>query len=274
MNVLTKLNKGLSIASKSFSLLWKNKKLLIYLGFPILAGVLIEILAYNIHIDISSFGISLSHKNIITRTLKMTNSYNWMNYISIIFIYFIYLFIVTFENIALTNHTSIIAQKNKIRILQVLQKSLCKIKIAFVWSVFVLIPITTFYIINMYIQKIELPIFRILFTLTTFILFATWSIVTSFMIPIITFEKINIFKSIKQSTNIIKSIPFEYLGNIFWISLIALLSATPFILLEKQIKTTYIISIPAILLISCIISTAHTISKTLLYKKFKQIERN
>jgi len=49
-----------------------------------------------------------------------------------------------------------------------------------------------------------------------------------------------------------------------------MLSAIPFMLLEKYANKFYLITIPLALLIYCTITSAYTVAKTLLYLDFKK----
>lgn len=270
MTIIQKFKKGLSISSKSFSLIWNHKKLLVYLGIPVLLGTLAEILAYNIQPDSASICACFSQKDAIARILRLGTSHSFFHYILIIFVSFFYLAIVTFQSIALTNHTYTICKKEKKGIKEIIKSCIPKIKTAIIWTIFTLIPIVTFHMINAQIEKNNSIFSQLFYAIIIFAIFTIWSLITAFVIQTITIENANIKLAIKKSISAIKKLFFQYLGVIFWIGLIALLSATPFLILERFINTIYILSIPLILIIYCVISSAYVISKTLLYLEFKK----
>jgi len=270
MSIIQRFKNGLYTASKSFNLVMNNKKLLLYLGVPILAGSLIEILAYNTSMGRLSLGMSFSPKETIVRLLKGTATQNWFLFISILGIYFLYLAIVTFQSIALTHHTTILSKGANIGLFKNIKACTPKLKKSLVWSTFVLIPIITFYMLKTYMYTLDKGILQSSYLFIIFFLFVSWSLITSYVIQVTTIEEVSILQAIKISFYAIKKTLFEYLGNMFWLCLIAFLSIIPFIILEQYIKTVYYL--PAILLLSCFISTTYTISKTLLYQHFKKQE--
>jgi len=267
INIITKFKNGLNIAYSSFGILWEHKKLLIYLGIPILTGTLVEILAYNLQAGACCVGVSLSQKDAIARILRTASSYNWLHYMNVIFLYFLYLAILTFENLALTYHTWKIKNQKPASIRTTFKACFPKLKKALLWTSCILIPIVTFYILNAYIQKTPSVFLQFFYTSTLFTVFASWSLITAFVIQIIALENEGIIDAMHKSLSTIKQTFFEYLGALFWIALISALSAIPFIILEKYLHNIYLISIPLVLITYCFITSAYTVSKTLLYIK-------
>ncbi|MFC1841893.1 hypothetical protein ACFLYA_02365 [Candidatus Dependentiae bacterium] len=265
MNTYAKFKSGVLTSMKSFGLLWNNKKLLVYLGIPICLGIFTEILAYNIKIISCSKILSFSLKENIIRILTLAQSYSWLLYVGVLSAYFLYLAILTFGNIALTHHSAIIYKKNKIGLRQNTFESLKKIKSVLIWTACILVPIVSFYLINARIQKTDPILMKLFYSFITFFLFASWSLITSFVIQAIALDNTNIRNAIKKSIMVIKRKFFEYVGVISWLALVVLLSATPFIILEQYVQKMYYLSIPVILVAYCFISSAYTVSKTMLY---------
>ena len=265
INRITKFKNGLNIAYSSFGILWENKKLLIYLGIPILAGALVETLAYNLQVGACCVGVSLSQKDAIARILRIASSYNWLRYINIILLYFLYLAILTFENIALTYHTRKIKKQEPVSIRKTFAACFPKLKIALLWTSCILIPIVTFYILNTHIQKTSSVFLQFFYASALFAVFASWSLITAFVVQIIALENMEIIDAIRKSFYTIKQIFFEYLGALFWIALISALSAIPYIILAEYLHNIYLISIPLVLATYCFITSAYTVSKALLY---------
>jgi len=269
-NIFIKFKNGINIAYSSFAMLWENKKLLIYLGIPILAGALVEILAYNLQASSCYLGVSFSQKEAIARILQVAGSYNWLHYLSVILLYFLYLAALTFESMALTYHTWKLKIREPIGIRKTFIACFSKLNVALIWTACILVPIVTFYIINAYIQKTSSAFLQLFYTTILFAIFASWSLITAFVIPIITLENLDIVNAIKRSFSIIIDIFFEYLGAIFWIFLISILSAIPFIILERYLHNIYLISIPLVLTTYCFITSAYTSSKAFLYISVKK----
>ncbi|MFC1843145.1 hypothetical protein ACFLYU_05810 [Candidatus Dependentiae bacterium] len=265
MALFKRFQKGFETATKSFSILWEHKKLLIYLGIPIVLGVLVEILIYNIKLDPSSICTSFSQKDAIARILKLDTSYSWLRYMSVIFAYFIYLAIVTLANMSLTKHTYAICKKERIGLRKIVTWAISKIKLAIIWTFFMHIPIITFHMINSHILKSPSLLAKSFYALITLSIFVTWSIITLFVIQAIAIDNAGVKAAIKSSILSVKKIFSEYLGAMLWIVLTGTIFTIPFIVLERFVNAIYFFAIPMVLLIYCYISSTYTVSKTLLY---------
>ncbi len=182
--------------------------------------------------------------------------------------------IITIESIALTDHTDKISQDEEISIKKTFSElSRDKIKRAIIWALVVFIPI----IIKNYTHKIAFLNKRTISWLPILI-FMAWSLATAFVVQVIALESFSIIKSIKKSISTIKIIFVDYLGALFWLGLVTLFSLIPLVLLERYIIPNFKSQIVSIILytmitiISCIIPTAYIISKTILYRQFKDMK--
>jgi len=268
VSTYNKFKKGLLIAASSFNLIWKNKKLLVYLGIPLIFYVVLEILIFNISSTSACF---FSQKNLILKIFKITGPHKLISYVKVIIATLIYLATINFGYIALTYHTTMLAhQKKKISIREVILAALAHIKPALIWTLLLIIPTVIFYVINAYNQNISSSFVQLIYIMFILALLAAWSLVTSFVIQAITVDNLDIIASIKKSIYVIKQSLVEFFGTVFWLGLISTLSATPFMLLEKYANIFYIITIPLVLLIYCTMTSAYTVAKTLLYLDFKK----
>jgi len=271
LNIFRRFKDGLYAASNSFMLLWKNKQLIVYLGLPITIYSIIEIMAYNVYFKDSGIRFLNLYQKTINNILEVLANFGWGHYLGIILIY---LLIFTLANIALIYHTANILNYSQISIGKCIKLCYTKVKQAIIWAVIVLIPVILFYAFQNSIIEIETKYLKVTYGIIILTFFLTWSLITTFVIPVIALDNLNLWQSIKKSVHVITYVLIEYIGGIFWIGLISLISAIPFIILERYIKPTACISIilifsyTAIILFSCIISTTHTILKTLLLKYY------
>jgi len=267
MVIFDRFKNGLYTASNSFNLLWKNKKLILYLGIPIFAKSILDIIIYNLNAAPEGFKVPFLHQSSIVFLVKITESYSWTGYLALTIINLIFLSILTIESVALTDHTYKIMKNKKIGFRQTFIECANKFKTAIVWAIVTFIPIS----INFVATNIFSNIFIIRWLIVT--LFITWSAITVFVIQAITIENLDLLKSIKKSFFTMKNIVIEFLGAIFWIGLIGLLTLLPFLILEslkiQYVQTVLIFSYIIMLTLSCIIPTVYTITKTLLFLEAK-----
>ena len=267
MKIYNKFKKGLLTAASSFSLIWKHKKLLVYLGIPIFAHVIIEILTYNITFNSSCF---FSQENIISCIFTATEPCKLLFYAKILLASFAYLAIMNFGYIALSYHTAMIHKKKTVGIKNTITRTFSSIKPILIWTALLLVPTILFYGMNTYNVKVQSSFIQLLYISFISAFFAAWSLVTSFVIQAIAIDHFGVIESIKKSIYIIKQILLEFVGTVFWLGLIGTLSIMPFVLLQKYANALYLIVIPLALLIYCTITSAYTVAKTLLYLDFKK----
>jgi len=263
MVIFDNLKNGLYTASNSFNLLWKNKKLILYLGIPIFAKSILDIIIYNLHAAPSSFKTPFLHQASITFLIKLAESYNWIGYVALAMINVIFLLILTIASVALTDHTYKIIKKVKKGFRETLTESMHKFKIAILWAIITFIPISiNFLATNMLPDAV---IVRLLIVT----LFVTWSAITVFVIQAITIKNLSIIPSIKKSFFTMKHMIIEFLGAILWIGLVGLIILLPTLILESikiyYVQTALIFSYILMTILSCLIPTVYTITKTLLF---------
>jgi len=273
MTQYKKFLQGLYISASSFSILWKYKKLILYLGLPIITKSIMALIVYNLSVDPASFKMPFFTKEPILLLMKIAGSQNWISFATLFFINVTFLIIITIATIALTSHTDKIIQHKEISIKKVfstVRKE--KIKKAIIWSLIVFIPI----VIKNYAHTIAF-LNKKTISWIPIVVFVAWSLATAFVIQVIALENVSIIDAIKKSISTIKGIFTDYLGAIFWLGFITLFSLMPLVLLERYLIPRFksqILVITAyimIMIISCIIPTAYTISKTILYRYFKNM---
>lgn len=267
MTVYRKCKKGLLIAASSFNLLWTHKKFLVYFGIPLIMHIILEILVYNMHFASSCF---LTQKNLLFRTFETIGPYKFLYFLKILFASFLHLAAINIGAIALSYHTSVSYKKENISIRSTFLSTFKQAKTILFWTICLLIPTITFYTINTYNLKIASSFAQLLYIIFILVLLAMWSLVSSFVIQAIAIDNLGVVAAIRKSIIIIKHIFLEFIGALFWIGLIGMLSAMPFILLEKYTNKFYLITIPLALLIYCTITSAYTVAKTVLYLDYNK----
>jgi len=274
--VYKKFRHGLNIATKSFNILSKNKKLLLYFGIPLLIFAIIETLVYNIQkCSISGCISPLLQdlpENISIILKKFGASSSWFKFTGIILVYLTHIATITIAKMAITFHTNKIQKYDHLNFKCASSLFFTKIKTGLIWTACLLLPIATFTIISSSCQKDMPPFMHLLYATVIFSISAAWSLITAFVIQAITIEDLGIFLAVKRSIFTIRAIFFEYLGAMFWVALIGGISSLPFIFLDQFInRAAYnYITIAIILIIYCIITSAYEVSKTLLFNNFKQ----
>jgi len=264
MKVFQKFKNGLDIGSNSFQLLWKNKKLIIYLGIPVFIKSIIDLITYNLYIDPTALKIPLFQKKPVLMLIKMTESYSWGKYILLQSISFLCLILLLLGSILLTCHVSKIIQNSIISIKETVKACRTKIPRAILWAIIVFIPLLLQNYSNNKAHYLVILAFSI------------WSILTAFVIQALSLDNTTIIQALKKSVLTVRSLFTQYIGAIFWIGLVTVLSITPFLILDKYIYLKYnsqilsILSYSVATLVSCIIPTAYTIAKTLLYTRYKK----
>ncbi len=261
---------GLYAASNSFSLLWRHKSLLIYSSITILANLLIQLILYNIlNTTLGKHVGFLLGLQGLTKTLLVSSS--WLEYIGIFGINFANIIFITFFNAGLIHHTIHILHHQKASIKESLFSCFSIIKNITIWALLITVIMELLQIMSIYAYDgIIIGTFNPFILLIT-ILSIGWSLSTFFVISVITAEPIGILQAIRLSISMIKTVFIEFIGGEFWLGIIAIVSIAPIALLHILYASTT--HAPIILIgtsysiigIMCILSTVHTIFRTMLY---------
>lgn len=264
MGFVDRFKTGLNIGIKGFSLLWDNKKLLIYLGTPMLIGITIELITYLLS------HLAPTESNIVMRGImvQLFESFGWSKNIGLFFTQIIKLSVTVCAASALIYHVNKITKQQPTNIKESIWSVWPKIKIISLWSA---LSTAAFLFIN-YFDDITLAsqgtpclINAIIFSIVIRII---WSLVTLFVVQTIVFEQHSLVNIIKQSWEITKKMFPEYLGAIFWLGLISILAFLPFGIIKIKSQFVIVISYIAITLLLIAIASVHTMIKTLLYQRY------
>jgi len=265
MNLIQRFKHGLDVGLRSFGLLQEHKKLLFYLGTPIILGIIIELVALNLSPHfISSTG--LFTQGIM---VKFWETFGWTKHLGLFLTEMIKLFVIIFFSVSLTDHVIRIMKHETSSIKNSIHVAFSKLRLIALWA----LASTLFFVLVNQIDTImnttkETPSY-ILALIVSLISRITWSLATIFIIPIITLKTLSTVKTIRTSIDTTKKCLIEYLGAIAWIVLIWLLGFAPFLLFQFQGKLFQTVMYAALALLGCIISTTHSILKTDLYLKYK-----
>lgn len=264
MEIFRAFKDGLYIASNSFETLWKHKKLILYLGIPIVIKSILDLIIYNLNVDPTGLKIPLLQKEPILVLIHIAETYSWGRYILLQSINFIFLAILILENIVLTYHTNKISHDKTSGIRKSFIACYHKIPRAISWAIITFIPLL-----------FHNPVKNNIGNIIGIIIFLAWSILTTFVIQAITIDNMGIIKSVIRSILTITSLFIQYMGALFWIGLIIILSVTPFVILDTYVYPIYnfqfivILSYTVATILSCVVPTTYTIAKTLLYQRYK-----
>jgi len=261
---------GLDVGLVSFGLLWKNKKLSIYIGTPILIGILIELITFNIF-HFAPAGATIFLHGIMARIWE---SFGWSRYIGLLLTEFVKQSATIFASVALTYHVVKIIKRSKASIRRSIILSFAKIKPIVTWSA---ISTISFFFIHSFdrvtFASVGTPgyLSTILWSITIRV---TWSLATLFVITRIALEEYPLKKIVIDSPTTTKKMFPEYLGAILWVALIGALAFLPFVLFQVKNQLVLTLSYVVITLIGITLSTVHTILKTILYRQYKGYKKN
>jgi hypothetical protein len=227
MSIQERFRDGIYTASHSFAMLYAHPKLLVYLGFAALIYFFAQVLVYNmplIGFAGDEFTIFIGIQGLQYSLLEFSH---WLYQGLLVIVTFVYGFIITFLNVCLIRHVLAIiyedAERARIRV--VLSKSWSAIGRIVVWSVlFTLMSLALRVItISTYSNKIAYSLGLV----TTIIIVGCLSLLTFFVLPIIAVHNVTIWRAIKTSYKMVKSLIVEIIGAECWIGIIALLIFIP-----------------------------------------------
>ncbi len=263
MNFVKQFQAGMTIGLKSFGLLWKHKKLIVYIGVPIIIGITLELIVYNL------FFFTPTNSAIFMRGIMVNiwSTFGWTKHLGLLITQMIKFFVIIFAVAALTHHTSQLLHRRVTSIKKSINACLPKLKQIIVWAALS----TFFFLIINQIDSIvttskELTL-SLIATCIGITLRAMWSLSTLFVIPIIVLSTKPLIPSIKKSVSITKNLFSYYCGALTWLGIIGILSYTPFLLFKTQSVLAQTSVYALLALVRCILSTTHTIIKTKLYFK-------
>jgi len=278
MNVQERFRNGMYIASHSFAMLWDHPGLLIYLGVAALVYLLGQLLVYNIPM----IGFAGDELTIFIGMQGLQYSLiefsQWLYQGLLVILTFFYVFIITFLHICLIRHTLAIIydDMDKAKVAAVLRKSLTSLKRITMWSII-------FTAISLILRLIAISTYssRATFSLGLILVItvvAGWALSTFFVLPIIAVHDIGIWRALKTSFKMVRTLLIEIIGAQLWMALIGLLTFIPLFIVLRVLGQgsgvgTLVLSLVTTLLTvfsAYIILSAQTVLKTKLYYYYVQ----
>jgi len=201
MNLFERLGNGWTITKSSFSILKKNKQLLI---FPVLSGIAIVLIVASIVVAL------LASKDWQAENLSFQNDST--NYIFVFLFYLVNYFVVVFFNVALIHCTKLYLEGNQPTVSAGLKYSLTRIGAIFSWAMFAATVGTILRIIEEnagWLGKIIAGLLGIV-----------WGVATFFVVPIVAYENLGPIDAFKRSGSLMKQKWGESLSATFSMGLI------------------------------------------------------
>jgi hypothetical protein len=246
MNFFDRLSNGWTISMNSFSILKKNKQLII---FPILSGISLVLTAGVFILGILAVaGWDVDYINTNNRVLNYTLLFGF---------YFVNYFVVVFFNMALIHCSKLYFDGEEVTVSKGLQFSASRIGVIVSWAMFA----ATVGTILKVIQENTGTIGKIVTGLLGFV----WGITTFFVVPVIAYENLGPVDAFKRSATLMKNKWGESLGATFSLGLVQmivlLLTAIPVFLIAAYVNifAGIFIGVLAGMAIFAVFSAAQTI---------------
>ena len=261
MGFFDRLSNGWKLSMSSFSVIKKNKQLLI---FPVLSGAaLLVLLGSFIGILYSMNGNNFD---------RVVDERSTTEYIGLFVFYLINYFIVIFFNMALIHCARIYFEGGKPTITDGLRFSLSRIGDILVWS-------TVAATVGLLLRMLEENGGKIGKIIASFIGIA-WSITTFFVVPVLAYENLKPMQAYRRSVQIMREKWGESLGSGFSFSIIQVLGilivGVPLFFIGSLISPIMAIVLAAIgvLCVIAVVSAAQTIFISAVYHHIdnKQLE--
>ncbi len=246
MNFFDRLSNGWTITMNSFSILKKNKQLII---FPVLSGISLLLLMAVFILGIMAIaGWDVDYIN---------TDNDLVNYAIMFLFYFVNYFIVVFFNMALIHCSKLYFDGEEVSVSTGLKFSASRIGVILSWAFFAATVGT--------ILKIIQENTGWLGKVITGLLGIVWGITTFFVVPVIAYEKLGPLAAFKRSTQLMKAKWGESLAATFSLGLIQtlifLLALIPIYLIITYVNLILgvFIGVMVAFLIFAIFSAAQTI---------------
>jgi hypothetical protein len=252
MSFFDRLSTGWKISMNSFKVLKENKQLIV---FPILSGIsLLLILGSFVTIVLAAAGwdVDAVHEPGGTTSILYVFLYYLVNY-----------FVVVFFNTALVHCSRLYFHGEEVTIEKGLRFSMSRIGAIFAWSMFAATVGTVLRLIAEnagWLGKLIIGLIGVV-----------WSIATFFVVPVIAYENAGPLEAFKRSSQLMKEKWGESIGAGFSFGLVQIAAlivvGVPLFIIGALIHLVVgvILAILGLLLVSAVISAAHTIFISAVY---------
>ncbi|HNI54645.1 MAG TPA: DUF6159 family protein [Chitinophagales bacterium] len=259
MNTFDRMGNGWKISMAGFSVIRKNKQLLV---FPILSGaVMLLIIATFIFAMLGSDFGQVQH---------LLDNGNPMRYFILFVYYLISYFVVVFFNMALIHCARLYFQGKTPTISDGLNFSMSRIGVIFSWA---LVAATVGLILRSIQEKVG-----IVGKIITGLVGLVWSVATFFVVPVLAYENLRPIDAVKRSAQIMREKWGESIGAGFSLLVFNLLGlllvAVPLFFIGSLISTlaSMILAFLGVLIVTTVSSAAQTIFISAAYLKINNEE--
>lgn len=263
-HIAQQLKTGLYMATQSFSMLWYQKKLLLYLGLLALINITVKLIMTNLSNGAPFFSLFKGiHHHVTMLPL-------WFAPIETLLVLYGANILTMFFTVALLHHIADSMKNIPTSIKGNFLITLAKIKIIAPWA-----AVASFFelLASTWIDHASTSELPLIGHLTISALTIAWLVITFFMLPLIAIHTESLGILIKKSALLSKNALFSIFGGECWFGLIILLVSMPFLiiwLLASQPALSPLLPalglLVAEILVKCWIATAHSIFKMILLK--------
>ncbi len=268
----TSFKNGLYLAADSFVMLYNHPVLLSYYAILLMLYCIIFVIAYNIigyhtaFLTISS-EFETPSKNLLTEVIPTSGG---LLYIGILFSIFLNIFLRSYLGVALIKHTYDLLKQNPASVKQSLAHAHCKWAMVTKWALLVT-GVTFFAKIVSLLPTNAYALFAIISALLLF-----WSMITFFILPIITLQHKSVLQSVKSSAEYMLGIIVEVCGGLLWVGILLFLAFAILALIQRLLPQgiSAWIEYSSVFAINAILSPVMLIFKTKLYEFYQDTQHH
>lgn len=261
MNAFDRMGNGWKISMAGFSVIRKNKQLLL---FPILSGAVMILV-------ISTFALAMFGTD-FRQLESLFDESNPMRYVALFVYYLISYFVVVFFNMALIHCARLHFQGKTPTLSDGINFSMSRIGVIFSWA---LVAATVGLILRSIQEKAG-----IVGKIITGLVGIVWSVATFFVVPVLAYENLRPVDAVKRSAQIMREKWGESIGagfSLFIVNILGLLLiAVPLFFIGSLISfwASIVLAVLGVLFVTTLTSAAQTIFISAAYMKInnEQIE--
>jgi len=264
--ILMRFKSGLYTATQSFSMLWQQKKLLVYLGIPAGLNIILRLLLHNTGTPLKSFKLaSVLYQIFLSFPL-------WAHKVGLFVLFLATTMITTFFTVALIYRIAQTIQGVSVTFWQSFTACWPKRNIIALWA----LPLALIdFLINSMLDSTLLTNFSLSATCILLIGLILWFLYTFFVLQLIALNNMPFGVTVQRSGMITKHTIVEIIGVECWFTLTIILVTIPFLVMELLFKNIPVNPILVFLglfisefMLKCWLTTAHIIAKTMLYQSY------
>lgn len=261
---------GLYLAADSFVMLYNHPVLLSYYAILLMLYCIIFIIAYNIigyhtpFLTVSS-EFEIPSQNLLTEIIPATGG---LIYIGLLFSIFLNIFLRSYLGVALIKHAYDLLKGNPASVSHSLAYAYQKWAMVAKWALLVT-GVTFFAKVVSLLPGNAYALFAIISTLLLL-----WSMITFFILPIITLQHKSVLQSVKTSAEYMTHTIIEVCGGLLWVGLLLFLAFAILALIQRLLPQgiSAWIEYGSIFGINAILSSAILIFKTKIYEFYQDIQ--